>query len=326
MLAGLGIGLCILAVGSRDKREIRISFSVAAAWAASALLSTLFAFRVIEPDALAFFHKFWRAGFMPFPPKSLADVIWPLRIVRGLFWNALNLHVVASAALLLSIWGWISLWRRGRKDAFVLLLLPIVVALFLSLAKAYPFASRLIFFLIPALAIALAEGISSVFALAPRRVQWAAPMAFFVFLFPQAASLVASPPPWPDGELKPALRYIARNRQPGDGLLVNAFAVPALKYYGPGYGVAEPEWIGLTADFKWNPGADTTDDNARISSWTRIWLVLAQQEDSTELMKVKYKLDSTALRISSRIFRESRESPGAKTFLYDLRAAPLRPR
>jgi hypothetical protein len=63
-------------------------------------------------------------------------------------------------ALLAGIGGF-CLWRRGLRSALVLLVLPILLALFASFVKAYPYdGSRVLIYAAPALVLLVAEGVA----------------------------------------------------------------------------------------------------------------------------------------------------------------------
>ena len=99
-----------------------------------------------SPEADAYLMNFWEKGFMPLP----FDLIWTL---SALFLACSNLFVVtnfvnvAIYALLTTIGLIIFIIKEKEKS--LLLFLPVILAMIASVLRLYPFADRLILFLVP---------------------------------------------------------------------------------------------------------------------------------------------------------------------------------
>ena len=111
----------------------------------------------------AFLYTWWAFAFLPFPPRSFAEV-------EQIFWQSINLFNSPSGILtplgilpsafiglglfLLGAW---SLGRRWKGGVF-LLVSPILLALAASMLQKYPFHGRLLLFLVPSVYLLVGEG------------------------------------------------------------------------------------------------------------------------------------------------------------------------
>ncbi len=155
-----GVGLALLATAADRARAARLAL-MGAAWAGS-----LAACQVVANRQLADrkpMYDFWGFAFMPLPPRSLAELAWPLRRGLYLFVNPLDfatpLGRTPTALLAAGLFaaGCGSLWRRDRRS-LAMLALPGLLALLASGLRAYPFHGRMLLFLVPALLMIVAEG------------------------------------------------------------------------------------------------------------------------------------------------------------------------
>ncbi len=99
----------------------------------------------------------WQGALMPQPLLAWKNLIW----LKSSCLNALRdpggfrpLYLTAFFFIL----GSLSLFKKNRK-IFFLLLLPIVLTLLAAILQKYPFRSRLLLFLLPAIFIFMAQGI-----------------------------------------------------------------------------------------------------------------------------------------------------------------------
>ena len=182
---------------------------------------------------MAFMQWFWRDGFLPLPPKSAADALWPLRAVADVFGQALG-YPWAWAYLGLAVWGWVSLVRRARPRAWVLAA-PVVVTLAAAVAHAYPFRLRVVIFLVPALLMLVAEGAASLAGRIPGRVPGL--LLMLGVAAPVVVAVVRTPPVWRFDEVRPVLAELQRRRLAGDAVYVTYPTWQAIRYYGPRYGL-----------------------------------------------------------------------------------------
>jgi hypothetical protein len=161
VLAGVGTYLILNAVSRRDWRRALAFAAMSLTWALNFAGCYLISQRIVSKDD--FLDRWWAFAFLPFPPRSLADL-------EKIFWQSINvvnspsgivtpLGVLPSAFIgaglfLLGAW---SLGRRWKGGLF-LLVSPILFALAASMLHRYPFHGRLLLFLIPSVHLLVAQG------------------------------------------------------------------------------------------------------------------------------------------------------------------------
>ncbi len=165
VLAGVGTYLILRAASLKDWRNTVAFAAMSLAWA----LSFAGCYRVsrgLSSDD-TFLYTWWAFAFLPFPPRSLAQV-------EQIFWQSINLFnspsgiltplgILPSAFIGLGLFllgGW-SLGRRWKGGLF-LLVSPILMAVAASMLHKYPFHGRLLLFLAPSVYLLVAEGAAAV--------------------------------------------------------------------------------------------------------------------------------------------------------------------
>jgi len=142
-------------------------------------------------------------------------------------WN--QIEKVAFVCMLL---GAVVLIRRQWKHA-ALLLLPFVLVFAAAGVHVYPLLVRTVLFLLPVVALLIAEGVTAVGRLVPHRLGVVAAVAVAALLAAGPVSLAATHlvHPRKHEEIKPVLEYMRREWRPGDVLYVHFGAQYALLYY-----------------------------------------------------------------------------------------------
>jgi hypothetical protein len=237
--AGLGLTLSVSAWLAGDRRKTMLSAWAVAAWAASFLVHYALVLRGSDPTG--FLGRFWADGFPPLPPRSLAELLWPVRTFFDFFVDPAGLGLAGLAAAAFAM----GCWRYGRRDPRVLALLlsPGVFTLLAALLRLYPFPTsgsldayplpgRVVLFLVPSAVILVAAGLGGVARAADRdRQVLAGAMAGFL-LVSMAVDAVTRPAYRIRlNELRPLVAAIAREGRAGDVLALNARAMPIFRYY-----------------------------------------------------------------------------------------------
>ena len=318
VMTGLGIAFVLQRhLCARSETAVGRLATLALAWLSGAVASLAWVRYTMTPASRQVMLDFWTAagGFMPFPPRSLSEIIWAPRMLRGVYWDAFNLHWVTTAAFLLALWGLVSFWRKGRADASLVVAAPVLVTLFASAATAYPFSGRLILFILPALAIAMAEGVhSAAGALARKRIIPGAAV-FAIFVISVVATTAAALPPWLDEELKPALAHLTAARRESDAIWVFYDAYAAMAYYAPRYGLGDSDWTrGVRSD-------QLSGYRSQVDQFAgegRLWLVFSRDVMRDAREAITGHLDSTALRLDSASYPVRPFAFRAYVYLYDL--------
>jgi hypothetical protein len=231
VLAAVAIALAATAAIQR-----RLSHSLAVVlgiWIAAAAIAAGFALTRLQSIREGFVKAGdATVGFNSvFSLHGLNAVASQLGASVGLFhtppWDQLQKVAAVAAAI-----GAISLIRRARELALVVLL-PLPIALAAAAAGQYPLASRTSLFLVPVVALVLAEGVGRLSSWFPPG--WtgvagaAAVLAVAAGPVWYAAKIVAQPPS--HEEIKPVLAYIRKHWRDGDALYLHYEAQYAFLYY-----------------------------------------------------------------------------------------------
>ncbi|QEH32765.1 hypothetical protein OJF2_12460 [Aquisphaera giovannonii] len=189
LLAGIGLRLLAVSIGTRDRRKVLSVVGVGAAWVLSLGGCVLLSRSILS--SRDFIWIWWNFAFLPIPPHSLADAQLVAESVANVFINPgsilspLDFTGTATAASLLAVIGCASVGRRWPGGLW-LLIAPLLFGLAASAARQYPFHGRLAFYLVPTFHMLLAEGIAAV----GRRSQWILTVALAgFFLYGEAAEI-----------------------------------------------------------------------------------------------------------------------------------------
>lgn len=317
VLAGLGGAVVLL-----HWRELRApSFlrswgGVAAAWVLSfALLYLLHLRHVAANPSLT---DFWRRSFAPLPPWSHWG--WYRASLSGVLNHLFSMHagVLPSVLLLLGI---ASLWVRRRPLALAMVL-TLVATLVASALSRYPFHGRFLLFMMPAAALALAEG-------AERCRQWLRDghpvLAGSVYL--GLASLLLFHAVDLDRqhlrdhpvmeEIKPLMKEVADHRRAGDQIYVYYGAVPAFSFYAVRYGFGPGEFVEGTFH-RWQPELYLSEIDRALGAG-RTWFVFSHNcnhcRPRVRVNEQRFILDHADRR---GVLIEQLDGPGTTAYLYDL--------
>jgi hypothetical protein len=186
--------------------------------------------------------NYWSYGFMPFPPKSVADLRWFDKTFFEIFKEPLGLLPASIAAVTFLIGG-LSM-AIEKKDKFFLLAAPIMFALLASGLQSYPFTGRLLLFAAPFIIVCIAEGVMRVGLLVRNKQNLLNAAVASVLLVPQllySSTILVKPYFFED--VKPAMEYISKRWQKGDILYVYHGAQPTFQFYSAKYGFSEKEYV-----------------------------------------------------------------------------------
>jgi hypothetical protein len=137
-----------------------------------------------------------------------------------------------ALAALLVLTGVVALASRKNLQLLTLLGLPFALALAAALLHRYPLGGRFSFFLVPPLLLLVGRGTQALVEWSRKPHVIAVGVAVLVLSAPLAlAAHDAVRPPARD-DVKPALRHLVREWQPGDTLFVYANTQYVLRYYG----------------------------------------------------------------------------------------------
>lgn len=314
VLAGIGLAGLVEAWRRGSWRALRRLVAVGLAVGASITAVYLVVLRhYLAQNQLI--QEEYRAGFLPVPPRSLADVLWFPTTLVGWFDDAgLGLPALAGFVWLV---GAGVLLREGRLPA-VLLLAPFPIAAAASALRAYPLYGRPIAFLIPALLLLVAAGADGIRRVTVVSLPLVGPILLALLLFHPvvlAGHQLVAPPE--REELAPVVRYLQDHRQAGDLVYVYYGAQFALRYYAPRLGVRGRDVVtGVAARTAW---ARYVEDLQQLRGRPRVWVLFSHvyaRGGVDEERFILHHLDTMGTR------QDRFQRTGASVYLYDLRHPP----
>jgi hypothetical protein len=172
VIAGCGMVLLIDRYEKRSSPELGRLLGVSICWLCSFVLAYRAARALLNPATTMF--VFWDFAFLPIPPGSQKDLVKLGGVLLEVFVNPLNLVAPYFQGLgvilpvVLTLIGGFSLAARQRR-AFLMLALPILLAIVAAAWRKYPLHGRLMIELIPAFYLMIAEGTQQLGARLSRR-------------------------------------------------------------------------------------------------------------------------------------------------------------
>lgn len=276
--AGIGAALVVdwLVESKRKPQTRRAVFTTVPIWALASGAATIVSMRLMTPETKKFMHDFWkgkpRNAFFPWPLKEAGDALWLWNQATDLFRDQVMRYRWPVLYSVLAIAGLVALWRRNRFGA-LLLFGPFAVTVLAAVAQQYPFRTRVVMFLVPALVLLVAEGAEWIRNIAGRlHPAFGGALMAALFISP-VWTIVETPPPYFTEDYKSVLSNVRANRQPGDAVYVYAYTYEAVERYGKDYGLNKEEYdVGgcWRDDFR-----AYLHDVDRYRGLPRVWLITA---------------------------------------------------
>lgn len=298
ILAAIGLTLLI-----QNRRTPLPILALGAGWLVSFGALYLVSLRGLSENE--FLRDYWQEYFRQSPLIALL----------GLFANPGGLMAYAPVLLAAMLFGAGMLFTRQRKSAGSLLLVFIFAGV-ASWMQLYPFAGRMILFLIPLVYIFLAAAVDWLWNSFPRprflSPLLALSLAGFLLYNPLIVSAERFVSPKFPEHIRPAMAYLNASLKPGDTLYIYNWALPAFRYYAsPGM-----EYVagGLHSD---NPQALLAELD-QFKGQPRVWFLFSHVYERGEFNEKDWMLDY--LNQIGEIKRQFIE-PGTSVYLYlyDLR-------
>ena len=244
--------------------------------------------------------QFWRNrdAFMPFPPHSLSNILWPfnqiyslIRYPMGLSWFDLDyehpysplLRVLARMPFLPILIGLVGLRELfiRQKQYLLLYALPVILALAASSLELYPLRERLTLFLAPIFILVIGKGFD---ALAYQKIPGSVQQILAIFII--AAPFLNSARQVLDTDLfgdykksrqREAMQYMQKNYKQGDVVYVYWNDLPSYRYYEEAYHFNFNTIYGndvrsLSTDFT-SYFKNLSTDFDRIKKHNRFWYI-----------------------------------------------------
>jgi hypothetical protein len=264
-----GASLCVLGIAAWQRRSrsdavwLGVGTSI---WLVSFFVEYVVSLRKLHstPALLGY----WQGGFAPRPLRVGSTLSWAGSTIHGLIGLPLDLGVWPLAVVLIVCGLLTLLWRRPLRG--LLFVLIIAAVFFAATVREYPLQGRLVLFLVPIAAIALA---APLIVPARRIIHVATCVLIGILLIPALASAAhATADPYTKTEAREAYLWVQQHDRPGDRVVVEWTGMAVYLYYH--------ETLGLTgtASFQF-AGSSKPCDNARqfdkLDRFKRIWFVFA---------------------------------------------------
>ena len=292
ILAGAGATLGAHFIWDRDWRStLKLGF-VTVVWLGSLLLLYFIYLRPQSARILAM--TFWNGNFMPLPPWRQWG--WFINTLRSIMTNPIGLPTKSAISIL--VFGSVSIFIR-RWQFGIMLLLPILLTLVASALHEYPFADRMILFLVPIILLIVAEAIGRTYSLLDRLKGLpllGLPVALAIFswiaIIPayQAARYLRHPRL--AEEIKPLMSYLSEHSRHNNVVYVYYGSVPAFRYYSLFYridkvrvlwGIPDLMRLGLLAaeETRQHPEKYFPELNT-LRGKGRVWIIISHDYTGNE--------------------------------------------
>jgi Dolichyl-phosphate-mannose-protein mannosyltransferase len=276
VMAGIGLGLAVDWLISRDRRVGRELLVMTPLWGVASIAAVIAGMRSMAPSTREFMDDFWAGGFFPRTLRVTEAPGWCWERLSSIFSDPSLLRYRWPAMfLIVAVAGVVALWQRSRPAA-LLLVGPFVVTM-AAVAHQYPFRGRLIVWLVPSALIAAAAGAEWIRgrASALHSVTGATLGAalMLAFLASPVMAMWEMPPPYDIEHWRALLSYLQSHRQTGDEVYVLPIQRIGMSFYGPSYGLQPQDWT--TGVCEQNDTRAYIQDVDRYRGVRRLWVVSA---------------------------------------------------
>jgi hypothetical protein len=248
VMAGLGFALVVEWLRSREQNSLRALLFTVPLWAVASIVAVIIGVRSMTPSTRAFMDDFWAGGFVPLPFRALSALRWFWESVTSIFSDVTLLRYRWPVIfVIVALVGVISLWRRSRWIALVLLS-QFIMGIIAAVEQQYPLRGRLALWLLPAVLLAVAAGAEWICARANLLHPIVGAIFLVAILVPPVVALAEAPPPYEIEHHKDLLGYLQKNRRPGDVVYVFPLPTVGVRFYGPRFGLQRSDWIAGVCD------------------------------------------------------------------------------
>ncbi|MDB5307648.1 MAG: hypothetical protein JWO38_1850 [Gemmataceae bacterium] len=315
VLGGIGTAILLEAGLKKDRARLLAAGGTVGFWLLSFAACYFLFLRQLGGNQ--YLLDYWDGHFLPLPPKSPGDLAWladhyfsPFGYPGGLGGTEIRAGGIAGVLFVVGVWG---MWKE-RWVVAAAVVLPAAFALLASGLHKYPFAGRLLLFLVPLMMLGVARGAWAVGA-ALRGTQPLAAAAFLVVLgaAPCLEAYQELRKPLRYEQVDPMLAQVRENWKPGDRMYVYYGAVPAFKFYTRDNPFpADAVVLGTEARAK---RAEYQAQLTQLKGSPRVWLVFSHRHRGEEAVIRAY---AEGMGRCEKVVT----APGAAACLFDFTAAP----
>jgi len=309
VLGGIGASLFASAVWKRDRLRSLAAAATIAAWLVS--FATCYLLFVRNLGGNSYLLDYWTGHFLP-APRSVGDLVWPIdhfftafAYPGGLGGSEVRAGGIAAALFLIGLRG---LWK-SRWELAVALVLPAALALAASALHLYPFAGRLLLFLVPGMILLTAFGAGILIDAVAKSQPFAAVVIVGILLAAPALQAIQEfRRPTRSEQIVPTLNELRTRLRPTDRVHVYYGALPAFEFYTRNDPLPTKR-IDRGVESRTVPTA-YRDRLRQFAGEPRVWIVFSHVHENEEAVIVAYA-ESLGRR------RETIRNAGAAAFLFD---------
>ncbi len=257
---------------------------------------------------------FWQNDFIPFPPKSLAEVYQIIYMLVRIFKNPGGFSIYdIFLAILFFIIG-IIYFYRNKKIASLIIIIPFIITILCSILRLYPFEGRVILFIAPILSIFVSAGVTLMYNIVKKSsTPIATSISLILFIYPALNSCYHLIKPRAPEELRSVLEYLLKNRKEQDKIYVYYGAVNAFRYYQTRFSDFHEDYIlGIESRNDWT---GYYRDLEKLKGNRRVWFIFSHI--ATHLGGNEEKIFLSYLNLIGKQVASFTTS-GASAYLYDL--------
>lgn len=324
VLAAVALTRAFAALRARDWSAVGLLGGVVAIWGVIFGVPYLMLLRGVATSGYA--QGFWGHGFMPFPPRSTADLLWLPTALGRIFrdplgpmdfrWDLLD-RAQIWGGMAAAVAGAVSMALR-RNALLSVILLALALALLGSALRVYPFGDsrstggRVLVYLIPLFILLIGEGVGRLLSARRMVVRVVGGALLFSVLVPPLVEAMQKVP-YGRTEIKPLLGFVREHWQHGDVLFVNYDIKAPFRFYRERFGFRDSEYV-LGACSRRRP-VDYLDQLDALRGRQRVWVLFANEAGIVgfpeQLMMTDY-LEHVGTRLDDRV------ATGASLYLFEL--------
>ena len=315
-LAAIGLSTLIDFYLKGNKHNLRAMILIGSIWIVSFLIFYLVSLTHLASNQ--YLLDYWENGFPPSLSRPLTVSQWIIDVLLGSFKNPAGLPILGLGAFLY-VMGAISLYKQD-KIVYLSLLLPILFTILAAFLEKYPFADRLILFIVPLLIIPIAKGTNQLInILSTNQFRLASPFLVGILLFyPVVTTINNLIQPQLKEEIRPVIEHVRDNWQEGDIIYVYYGAKRPFVYYQPQYQFQDNDYIiGIEARDEW---VKYLPDLNQLREYKRVWLVFSHVHSGNGINEEKLFINW--LDRTGAIQKDWFPRAGASTYLYEFSPSP----
>ncbi len=316
VLGGAGATITLAWLRSREPRLRRVVGVTVPIWAVGCVLAVVAGRQAMTPSTARFMQDFWVRGFMPLPFQPLVAGRWLLEQFVSVFTDPTLLsYPMPSAYLAISAIGIVAIARRRGFEASLLVAI-VAVAIAAAAAQQYPLRSRLMFYLIPVLLLAIGAGVEAARTVLGRLHPAAGYLATAMLLVPPIGAIVTTPPPYDIEYQRVVMAFLQERRQPEDRIHAFPLSRLPLLYYARRFGLEPGDFTTVRCDR--DDTRNYVRDMDQFRGVRRLWLLSAENGAfAAARTTARTYLSTIGVRRDALIF-SSLTRPAVGLELYDL--------